>query len=373
MMACGRFDIFRDPRQEYDLKSIVRFVGGTVLLPAGAGSFSGEIIEELVFGPEREVAVPEGPGRFGVEEIVSDDGEIVYRFEFEQGFTLSDGRQITLALSLLDYLTVEDGTEPVEPTRRLDEALADVNLRSVVEEDGSLVTIAYSSCTHETLPVWEVRAEMADGTSILLEERYRPEENEDFGPASLFNASVNFVEGHREVSDYFHLVYSADRHNVRVIYWVVLEPPVAVPNIDEPVGAVALHAPIERDDIPAQAFYLGEDFGVISPIGILSYEKERVADSALERPFRRGDVDANARVNLTDAIVLLQHLFGRAAAPPCASAADANDNGNLEIGDGLAILLYVFLGQETLAEPLASCGVDPTWDDLGCAAYRACD
>jgi hypothetical protein len=84
-------------------------------------------------------------------------------------------------------------------------------------------------------------------------------------------------------------------------------------------------------------------------------------------------VDANARVNLTDAIALLQHLFGRGVVPPCASAADANDNGNLEIGDGLAILLYVFLGQETLSEPLASCGVDPTPDGLRCAAYRACD
>ena len=84
-------------------------------------------------------------------------------------------------------------------------------------------------------------------------------------------------------------------------------------------------------------------------------------------------MDDSARVNIIDAIALFRHLFAGTFAPPCASAADANDNGTLEIGDGLSIMLYVFLGQQTLSEPLVSCGVDPTPDDLGCAGYRACD
>lgn len=88
--------------------------------------------------------------------------------------------------------------------------------------------------------------------------------------------------------------------------------------------------------------------------------------------FRRGDVDADGATNITDAVSALQHLFQGTAAPPCISAADANDDGVFDISDAVAVLMYLFAGADDLPDPLTSCGVDPTPDDLGCEAFPAC-
>ena len=367
--ACGRFDISREPRREYELKSTVRFADASVLLPTGAESFPAEIVEELIVGPDRQVATPDGSGFFTVQEVPGGGGEVIYRFEFEQRFTLGDGTRVTLALSQLEYVTVDD--EPVESTRVLDEtALADdLFLRSSFDDDGALVTVFYSSCTHANLPLSEVRAELAGDTSVLLEERHGPEPKLTFGPASLVYAALDFAGEQRQVGDYFNLVYSAQRHNENVIYWVVLGKPIALEGLESAVHAVAVHAPSTRDGTGPQAFYLGEDFDVLSPVDVLSFEKESVDDRPTESPFRRGDVDTSTRLDVTDPISLLGYLFLEGDAPACADAADANDDGDLNLSDAVAILNHLFAGQEALPDPFESCRADPTPDELRSLAY----
>ncbi|MBN1443084.1 MAG: VCBS repeat-containing protein [Planctomycetes bacterium] len=105
----------------------------------------------------------------------------------------------------------------------------------------------------------------------------------------------------------------------------------------------------------------GRQAGVVSVIG------------AAGPRFRRGDVDGNSRVEITDAISLLAYLFLGGATPGCPDAADADDNGSLEITDPIRILGYLFLG--SLAPPPPGpdvCGEDPTVDALGPCEYR-CD
>lgn len=81
--------------------------------------------------------------------------------------------------------------------------------------------------------------------------------------------------------------------------------------------------------------------------------------------FRRGDVDGNQRIEITDAINLLNFLFLGGAEPPCHDAADADDNGQLQITDPIRILGYLFLGGDPPASPGPDfCGFDPTPDDL---------
>ncbi|MEM7166485.1 MAG: hypothetical protein AAF581_13550 [Planctomycetota bacterium] len=89
--------------------------------------------------------------------------------------------------------------------------------------------------------------------------------------------------------------------------------------------------------------------------------------------FRRGDVDDNSSVNLSDPIVLLGYLFQMGAAPACPDAADANDDGSINLTDVIHILLYLHSnGMAPAAPGPDSCGVDTTADSLGFCATTHC-
>jgi hypothetical protein len=51
--------------------------------------------------------------------------------------------------------------------------------------------------------------------------------------------------------------------------------------------------------------------------------------------------------------------------PPCRDAADANDDGKIDISDPIRILRHLFQGGEPPAPPFPGPGPDPTADDLG--------
>ncbi|MBI4605719.1 MAG: hypothetical protein HY721_27445 [Planctomycetes bacterium] len=90
--------------------------------------------------------------------------------------------------------------------------------------------------------------------------------------------------------------------------------------------------------------------------------------------FRRGDPSSDGAVDLTDAVVVLAHLFqGAPEATRCERAADANDDGKLDVSDAVSLLLYLFLSGWPPAPPFEACGSDPTPDALGCAAYPWCE
>lgn len=81
--------------------------------------------------------------------------------------------------------------------------------------------------------------------------------------------------------------------------------------------------------------------------------------------FRRGDVTADGRINLTDPLNLLLSLFGGGTGPACPDAADADDDGVLKLTDAIRILRHLYLGEERPPDPgPADCGRDPTDDDL---------
>ena len=106
-----------------------------------------------------------------------------------------------------------------------------------------------------------------------------------------------------------------------------------------------------------------------------SFVLSREGDDQPEREvFRRGDADGNGVLELTDSIRLLGFLFLGAAEPGCLDAADSNDDGKTDIGDAVNSLNVLFLGSGNIPAPGAmNCGVDPTDDGLGCAAYDSCD
>ncbi len=93
---------------------------------------------------------------------------------------------------------------------------------------------------------------------------------------------------------------------------------------------------------------------------------------SLPGSFRRADANADGRVDLSDPVALLLHLFQHGDEPPCAKAADTNDSGELDIADAISTLSYLFAGGAPPPPPGVSCGIDPTDDDLTCESYPHC-
>ncbi|HNR97837.1 MAG TPA: hypothetical protein PKX48_04065 [Planctomycetota bacterium] len=62
-----------------------------------------------------------------------------------------------------------------------------------------------------------------------------------------------------------------------------------------------------------------------------------------------GNVNDDDKVNIADAVALLQYLFAAGKPPVCAKAADTNDDNKLDIADAIKILGYLFSQQSMLA------------------------
>ncbi len=87
---------------------------------------------------------------------------------------------------------------------------------------------------------------------------------------------------------------------------------------------------------------------------------------ALKGAFVRGDANQDARIDIADAITVLNHLFGGAGPLPCMDAGDANDDEQVNIADAITILGSLFGGKGALRPP-NQCGPDPAGEVLGCA------
>ena len=87
------------------------------------------------------------------------------------------------------------------------------------------------------------------------------------------------------------------------------------------------------------------------------------------RKFIRGDVNGSGSVDLTDAVLIFNHLFLGAGSEviSCPDAADANDDGVLNITDGQYILNHLFLEGPAPLAPYPASGYDLTIDQLGCS------
>ena len=366
--VCGVFLPLREPRVEYELKSQITLRPGRVPLPTASEVFAGDLFTEVLIGPELERAEPLGGGLFRVVELEGVGGEPTFGFDYAQDFALSGDRTLRLEL-VLDFGF--GCGESVEPTRSLDEEfLVDgLTLGGQLRDGDKLSGLVYSSCTYESLPLFDVFFELEDGTSVRLEERFR-EDTRDTGPANIFRAELHLGGTDRVETEYTRLVYAAARHNEAVHYWVVLDPPVTVEGVDGEVFVVEFRPVDPRVGVIAHGNYLGADFEVLARVEASSFEKE-IRQTA---GFRRGEVvaDNTAGIDVDDAMGLLVYLFRSGKPPGCDKAADANDDGALNLGDVITILLYVFQG-ESLPAPFSSCGSDPTSDALTCQSFPLCE
>ena len=86
-----------------------------------------------------------------------------------------------------------------------------------------------------------------------------------------------------------------------------------------------------------------------------------------ELPFNRGDADGNGRINIRDAMLIIQSALGNVAQPfACDDVYDADDDGTISVKDGLPALLYVFQKGAPLPAPFRTCAIETTADALSC-------
>ncbi len=118
------------------------------------------------------------------------------------------------------------------------------------------------------------------------------------------------------------------------------------------IGGAADAVVVDGQPVPASS-----QFGTIQLVPILS-------------GFVRGDADGDgALVAIPDAITVLSGLFDPGVTLICPLAADANDDGAVDLGDAIFILNYGFVGGAPPPAPFAECGEDPTPDALECGAF----
>ena len=129
----------------------------------------------------------------------------------------------------------------------------------------------------------------------------------------------------------------------------------------------------------------GRDIGLIA-FGGVDAESGDVVEflelsnhSPLSGKFKRGNANADNRVDIGDAITILGYLFGAAGDPSkakvaqCRDAADANDDGKLDVADAIKTLSHLFAQAGPLPEPFTACGIDPTSDAMGCESFPPCE
>ena len=89
--------------------------------------------------------------------------------------------------------------------------------------------------------------------------------------------------------------------------------------------------------------------------------------------FRRGDVDQDERLTLSDGIGIVDWLFRQGPRPSCSLAADVNSDDRIDVSDPIALFDYLFLRGRAPEAPWPDCGTDPEEPIGSCDPERACE
>ncbi len=85
------------------------------------------------------------------------------------------------------------------------------------------------------------------------------------------------------------------------------------------------------------------------------------------KPFVRGDANGDSKLNVTDAIAILWHLFGGKPLE-CEDHGEVDDSGRIDIADAIYLLAYLFQRGPEPTPPFPDPGYDPTPDPYDCGS-----
>ena len=88
------------------------------------------------------------------------------------------------------------------------------------------------------------------------------------------------------------------------------------------------------------------------------------------RHFLRGDPDLSTAIDVDDALQIIRASFYDGLdSLPCLAAADLNADAHVELTDAIYLLGYLFLGADAPLPPFPYAAPDPTLGGLGCEHY----
>ena len=366
---CGSFVDGRPAREVLDGKLRLGLKAGVHSLRTD-GTSTDELFDWLETGPSEARLEPAGPGRW--EAKLEDRPELgrVWAFSFHQDFFHSGE---LIRLRIFNMALAIDGPSEVTLGQPAFTWRVSPNTISLLADYGDPPDIPrhedFLPCDMTHLPLYKVDVNFLGGDTLHIEERFQDFE-EGTGPAEIVSAEVNLTAyggEARSVTDYWNLVYTAGHHNDTPYpeYWIIFDPPMEVLGVGtaRALQIIQGYKPPPPTS-PPEAYLLGEDFSQLASINISSLV--RLNGDVNPLLFKRGDVDFDGQLRITDAILTLNFLF-QGGAIPCFDAADIDDLGTLEITDPILLLDYLYLGGEPPPAPLEECGEDPTEDGMpGC-------
>lgn len=265
--AVGVFQEFREPRDEYELLSMVLFKSGDHIIPAATGeTFPSDLIARFEFGPRRTVAEPQGPGEFRTETTPWDPNALILKFE--QSFKALE-KTITLKFEL--YLIIQSDGTLKQDFFVIDDEYLDTNyfLEGLVQQGEITQNLRFGSVGYESLPLWRIDVQLEGGEYLKLYERYQVP-MAGSGPAKLVYAEGEIQEGSFQQSNYWRLVYSAGHHNWDEKFWVLFDQPMG--------GAYGVAVITVEFPFSASAYTLDQDRNPLRTIGVLKYTKAETND-----------------------------------------------------------------------------------------------
>ncbi len=88
--------------------------------------------------------------------------------------------------------------------------------------------------------------------------------------------------------------------------------------------------------------------------------------------YRRGDANQDGSLNIADGIWILNAIFQDGPSFDCLGASDANSDSSQDASDAVYIFNHQFLNGPPPAAPQGSCGGDADPDPTDCAGYTGC-
>ena len=134
------------------------------------------------------------------------------------------------------------------------------------------------------------------------------------------------------------------------------------PDVFESVETTIGFAPSPGTPVVDNVFVIGNQS--VQPLTI-----DTVIEVAVQNIFLRGDADGDLYLDLSDVINNLVFMTGACPEcpdPTCYKALDVNDNGIIDLADGVQLVNYLYTFGPPPAAPFPEPGPDPTPDDLTC-------
>ncbi len=151
-----------------------------------------------------------------------------------------------------------------------------------------------------------------------------------------------------------------------------------IPNVGRELTYLRVDAVVAEGAVEDLPIRLEDGLGVPPIYNVYSVENRSVpvaemAEGFVRLPvvevaaFLRGDSNMDGRLDLSDAVAILEYRFLGGTPPACEDAADTDDDEAIYLSDAIFLLNFLFQGGRRPPRPAPEPGGDPSGDGLDCA------